>query len=459
MKLPRMMKPRVLRTSREIAVTGMARSGKTVFLTSLINHLLAHEPARFPIGDGKARISWHLEQKLPDKAKPFNYARYRDRLARGREWPEKTSDESNYVLKYRRSDWGMYHCRLRLFDFQGERFADAGIARSDSYAHWSDNLLNHLADNSDCGELAEEYRATLASDDVDRARMISGYKELMVKLLRHHKTLVTPSTFMIDESGKKLNLKDREDYMNARYSGLPPDKKGPREFVPMSAENRDKFPEITADFERAYKAYRRKIVKPLFDRIRNSDSLVILVDVISILAGGVGRYNNNCQILDEFSDVVSPASMKTHVSRWASFKPTKIKRIAFVVPKIDLVRRTPREKDKLKDLLEDMTSTFRDRTKIDCKCFACSAVDSTKPGSIEGKLVGRLDDKKKGEWREAEFEVSEVPEEWEPEWASDKYSFTYVKPLFALNHRTAPKQIGLSEVFDFVTGARPSGEE
>ena len=50
---------------RRIGVIGLQGSGKTVLLTSLINHLMHHDPRRFPLGDGNVEVT-HFVQELPD---------------------------------------------------------------------------------------------------------------------------------------------------------------------------------------------------------------------------------------------------------------------------------------------------------------------------------------------------------------------------------------------------------
>ena len=39
---------RLFQFNKRIGIVGLYRSGKTVFMTSLINHLSRHDPLRFP---------------------------------------------------------------------------------------------------------------------------------------------------------------------------------------------------------------------------------------------------------------------------------------------------------------------------------------------------------------------------------------------------------------------------
>lgn len=77
--------------SRKIGIIGTARSGKTVLLTSLINHLIEHNRTDFVIGSGKPTqiSSFKLRTASQARKNNFNYAAYRDALVYKGEWPEK----------------------------------------------------------------------------------------------------------------------------------------------------------------------------------------------------------------------------------------------------------------------------------------------------------------------------------------------------------------------------------
>src|SRR3989440_6382970 len=81
-----------------LAVTGLSRSGKTVFITSLIHNLLSslHNPNRMPlldvVGGGRliaARLDGAKAQRLPR----FPYQGNIERMAVA-DWPERTADIS-----------------------------------------------------------------------------------------------------------------------------------------------------------------------------------------------------------------------------------------------------------------------------------------------------------------------------------------------------------------------------
>ena len=138
---------RVKTTECRVGVVGLYNAGKTVLLTSLINHLQDHDPDRFPLGNPQTRVRKFAALPPDEGWDPFNYAGCRDALVHGGRWPGKTRDRSQYVCKFERSDWTFSDCLLKLFDLPGERIADAAMAGR-TYAEWSDHLLTVIRDDT-----------------------------------------------------------------------------------------------------------------------------------------------------------------------------------------------------------------------------------------------------------------------------------------------------------------------
>src|SRR4030088_1478688 len=78
-----------------LAVTGLSRSGKTVFITSLIHNLLSalHNPNRMPLLNvvGERRLlAAHLEGARANRLPQFPYLGHIEEMAVP-DWPERTS--------------------------------------------------------------------------------------------------------------------------------------------------------------------------------------------------------------------------------------------------------------------------------------------------------------------------------------------------------------------------------
>src|SRR3954465_8873672 len=96
-----------------LAVTGLSRAGKTVFITSLIHHLLsaAHNPNRMPllkvVGDGRLR-SARLEDLKAGVLPRFPYRANIEIMAETpSRWPERTVDISEIGIAIRYQPAGL----------------------------------------------------------------------------------------------------------------------------------------------------------------------------------------------------------------------------------------------------------------------------------------------------------------------------------------------------------------
>src|SRR5262245_42783390 len=86
-----------------LAVTGLSRSGKTVFITSLIHNLLSslHNPNRMPLLNvvGERRlIAANLEGARASRLPQFPYLANIEKMA-SPDWPERTTDLSEIGIE------------------------------------------------------------------------------------------------------------------------------------------------------------------------------------------------------------------------------------------------------------------------------------------------------------------------------------------------------------------------
>src|SRR5205814_138513 len=141
-----------------LAVTGLSRSGKTVFITSLIHNLLSslHNPARMPllrvVGDGRlvaAKLEGGKAQRLPR----FPYSANIEAMAAGMpDWPKPTADISETGIDIRFVPEGTLgklvtqiggspaNLSVRIVDYPGEWLLDLPLL-SQSYVEWSRAML------------------------------------------------------------------------------------------------------------------------------------------------------------------------------------------------------------------------------------------------------------------------------------------------------------------------------
>jgi predicted YcjX-like family ATPase len=450
---------RVKTTECRIGVVGLYNAGKTVFLTSLLNHLESHDPDRFRLGDPGTTVR-KFEFRPPDEGwSNFTYAPFRDALVHGGRWPDKTTDRSMAACQFERSDWTFSDALVKLYDLPGERLADAAMAGR-SFAEWSDHLLELIRNDTpyrtNCAGFLEE----LAAEKPTERSLIDAYKLALAKLILAFKPMISPSTFLLDTSGSAAKPNTPELLAASRRSGLSAES----EFAPLSAEVRAAQPELAAVFSARYERYKADVVQPFLMSLKSCHSLVVLVDVTMLLAGGVGMYDDNRQILRDLFHVLDPG--ETGVQKLGrnlakvflphDLRPGWINRVAFVAPKLDLVH--PTDRDRMLRLLKSMVGKLAEnRDGLKYEFFNCAAVVSTKllPGNLgERKMVGvpyRNDAGKKIPPGEAHaFAVSELPDDWPVNWRPGDYAYPEVYPAMPARKDCPPEQINLDKVFDFV---------
>jgi len=440
-----------------IGITGIANSGKTVFLTSLIDHLNNPDREKLCLDNGKkCTISGFNEREVNDQ---FNYTGYRESLAYNGQWPEKTIDAAYYSCSFTKTDeWVSFKMQrkknrkveLDFFDFPGERFADVAMVKARKFSQWSEYMIKHLEDQPAYTGISQKFRDMLKQENIDEKALILSYKTTLATLATKCKPLVSPSTFKMGTDGKGITKgMDVNDMVDARYSGLSPDS----QFTPLSAGAIEHNRELAKEFGKRYKNYRKKVVLPVFNYLKDCHRLITLVGVTDLLVAGVGMANDNKKCLELLLDAIDPKKgllkslikIPAKLSKW---RPAGVTRMAFVATKIDQV--APRDYDKIEKLLKKMISNRAGCIEsLKTSYNYCSAIKSTEVVDdrkrwLRGFPARTPRREKKG------YQVSKVPNGWPDDWNKGDYCFPRVWPMVPKNIDNPPLQIGLENVLNFI---------
>src|SRR5260370_24082126 len=155
-----------------LAVTGLSRSGKTVFITSLVHNLLSalHSPNRMPLLDvigARRLIAANLESAKAYRLPRFPYFTNIETMATSRpDWPTRTLDISEIGLEIRFTPANKLgkllsevtgspaKVTVRIVDYPGEWLLDLPLLEQ-SFGEWSRKTMRSMRNGS---------RAEIAAD-------------------------------------------------------------------------------------------------------------------------------------------------------------------------------------------------------------------------------------------------------------------------------------------------------
>lgn len=461
---------------RQVGVLGMQQSGKTTFLTSLIQHLRDHDPSEFPLG------SWRVKHVQPLENSPgipqFQYLLYRDQIHHKR-WPAKTTALSEYRCRLDFSGGSFWNwpenrlseTELSLVDIPGERLADLSMAGVD-YATWSDLLLRIFTERFHADEESRAFRERLDGGlPLTAEDTVLDFKRVLARLVFRSMPVITPSTLIVDHNGQYVpreicRNEDAEALARLRSVGVGPD----TQFAPLSQRAREANPSLTETFTSNYQRYRDELVTPLANKLYSCDQLVVLLDIACLLAGGPPAYEGCRHMLHAALRFLAPgrdsvtATTDTllrflsggHGHLKDALTISSIKRIAFVASQADRVHQD--DFDKLCGLVRQMVESVVEDVlrgkSLGTEYFACAAVNSS--ASLQyPKIEGDTRDSSNTQSvSRVAVEASKVPDRWprNQDWKAGDYFFPHFQPQAPINSHLPPPQIGLNKVAAYLFG-------
>jgi len=330
--------------SLRLGVTGLSRSGKTVFITALV-HALLHG-TRLPVFNAQAQeriVRAWLEPQAHDELPRFAYEEHVAALTGSdRRWPESTRrlSELRLAIEFRPKGFfarnlGSGLLNLDIVDYPGEWLLDLPLL-SLSYRDWSRATLEtSLSPPRD--RLSADWRAHLATLDP-----LQPADEMAAQTAARLFTAYLASCRADDVSLATLPP--------GRFL-LPGDLEGSPllTFAPLDVAADADAPRgsLLATMERRYKSYVSHVVKPFFlDHFARLDRQIVLVDVLAALNAGPAAVND---LKTALTDVLSAFRQGTNT--WSSaLLGRRIDRILFAATKADLLHRTSH--DRLEDVLK-----------------------------------------------------------------------------------------------------------
>lgn len=358
-----------------LGVTGLSRSGKTVFTTALIHHLIGVTPMPVFRASSEGRIKRALLDDQPDDAVPrFPFEEHLATLGGpDRRWPESTTRiaELRVLIEYeRRMGWrqGPASLAVDIVDYPGEWLVDLALIDK-TFTNWSRETLaasrtpQRAAIAAPWHAALAEFDPTQPASEPDIARLSGLFKDYLTALREGPERVATtpPGRFL----------------MPGDLAGSPA-----LTFSPLDIGAASVAParSLHAQMERRFDAYKTHVVGPFFrDHFARLDRQIVLVDVLSALDSGPLALAE----LEEALDQVLVAFRAGSNSLLSQIFAPRIDRVLFAATKADHLHRT--DHARLEAILRLLVSRAMRRTqgagaRVDV--VALASVRATREGSV-----------------------------------------------------------------------------
>ena len=211
---------RVLTPAVRLGVTGLSRSGKTVFITSLVHNILAGNALPFfePLAQGRI-VRAYLEPQPDDAVPRFDYEGNLEKLTAGEpRWPESTRQisELRLTIEYEPAGqvWralGSGTMHLDIVDYPGEWLLDLPLLDL-SYEDWSRQAIS-LAREAARAPAAKDWLGFLALGGrfrppgrANRAERRGGFHSISAQVPGGSALAFEPAAGALPDAGRPRGL-------------------------------------------------------------------------------------------------------------------------------------------------------------------------------------------------------------------------------------------------------------
>ncbi|MGI9400583.1 MAG: YcjX family protein [Rhizobiaceae bacterium] len=353
-------------------VTGLSRSGKTVFITALVHNFI--HGGRLPLFEPwqSGRFASAGLQPQPSMAVPrFQYEDHVRTLVESRIWPESTRaiSELRLTIKYESaSAWGRAFgpgtLNIDIVDYPGEWLLDLPLLGMD-FKSWSAKALD-LARDGKRSKLSAKWLARLmdvkAEEPVEETLAIE-LASLFTSYLRDCREDET--AFSTLPPGRFLMPGDLEGSPAITFCPLP-----------AEMEPDDKQDSLYSMMADRFEAYKQFVIMPFFrEHFARIDRQIVLVDALQAINAGPEALSDLELALSDILTCFRPGR-----PGWlAPLFGRRIGRILFAATKADHLHH--KNHDRLEAVLRKLVSSAIDRAQFsgaEVDVLALSAIRATR---------------------------------------------------------------------------------
>mgnify|MGYP001794609980 CR=1 FL=1 len=367
-----------------LGVTGLARAGKTVFITSLVANLM--DRGRMPglLAASEGRIETAFLQPQPDDTVPrFDYESHLASLtSKTPEWPDstRTISELRLSLKVRPNGLlaglqGPRTVHLDIVDYPGEWLLDLGLLDK-SYDDWSDEVLTRIATRKEAHAfiaLARDTDAMAKLDEPTAKALAASFTQYLNAARQAGYYDCTPGRFLLPG--------DLEGSPVLTFAPLP------KSDAPRRSLGRE--------MARRFEAYKAQVVKPFFrNHFSRIDRQVVLVDALGAIHSGPRAVED---LRGAMSDILSSFRPGQNAFLTQIFTGKRVEKILFAATKADHLHHA--QHGDLASIMQALTRDARDRAQFagaDTHALALASLRATTEelrqhnGAEIGVVRGRL---------------------------------------------------------------------
>jgi predicted YcjX-like family ATPase len=436
---------RALDRHLRIAVTGLRRSGKTVFITSLIHHLLDGNGLPFVQAVHEQR---YLGARLLDADRPgsFPYRPFHAELSGDPpRWPAATDRLATLRLEiaYRtrslvlRQVQPIQHLTVEIIDYPGEWLLDLPLLEQSFEAFASQALA--AAREPPRADLAGPWLERLATTDLAAPADSATVAELAALYTAYLRRCHEEQGLSVVQPGRFTNPGDLEGSELLRFCPVP---SGPAPSGSLRREMAGRFQD-----------YKQQVIERFYkDHFSRFDRQIVLVDLLSSLNAGPWHFADTEQALSMIM-----ASFRYGESGWLGrlFSP-RIDRLLFAVSKADHVAHN--QHANLKLLMEQLIQAAARNPRfagVRPEVLAIAALRCTDTVRTEhqGQMLSCVRGRLVGQAKETVLFPGEIPPDLpEPiDWSSDRFRFRRFAPR-RLRPGHKDQHIRLDQAIEYLLG-------
>jgi len=360
-----------------LGVTGLSRSGKTVFITSLIHQLIQGNnlPLFEPLAQG--RIIGAKLSPLPNQAMPrFAFENHLSALtSKDRHWPTSTRQisELRLTIKYQSASWlagitGPQELNLDIVDYPGEWLLDLPLLNK-NYAEWSMQAFERASEPAR-RDIAKQWKSLSNAiakgaefNEAEAQTLAAAFKTYLTECREdeHALSALPPGRFLMPG--------DLEGSPALSFAPLPPQS--------GNKPNNSFY----ATMERRYEAYKDLVVRPFFrDHFARLDRQIVLVDTLSALNAGPAAVKDLQSAISEILTCFRTGQNNILTSLFSS----RIDKILFASTKADHLHHTSH--NQLESILNHLVANAARDAQYKgaaTSSIALSSVRATHEGQVE----------------------------------------------------------------------------